>query len=226
MTDLISFKGYRDGVTLIINDTEPDFQEILKQLKLKMSHLNFFKGSVVNIDIGQRDTLSLDQLNSLNDILSAKNIQIKDVILNGSNGQSQKPDASTQPSAPSFASLNGNTLMVERTIRSGQSLSYPGSIVLIGDVHPGGEVIAQGNVIVWGTLSGIVHAGCAGDKKAFIIALQLVPTQLRIAQYIGCAPDQAPKLPRKAEIAFLQNKRIVVEDYNTNKNMLPNFSEN
>jgi septum site-determining protein MinC len=117
-----------------------------------------------------------------------------------------------------------DTLMISRTIRSGQSLSHPGSIVLIGDVNPGGEVFAKGNVIVWGTLAGLVHAGNCGDEKAFIIALQLIPTQLRIAHHIACAPEQAPDTPRRVEIAYLQKNRIVIEDYNNTKNMLANLS--
>lgn len=222
MNDLICFKGYRDGVTLILNDAEPDFQEILKQLKLKMSHLNFFKGAVVNIDIGQRDALSSDQLGSLEEILSSRNIQIKNIVLDG-----ERPNG-TEPSpvkpVKSVKPVKGDTLMVSRTIRSGQSLSYPGSIMLIGDVHPGGEVIAKGNVIVWGTLGGLVHAGNCGDKNAFIIALQLIPTQFRIAQYIACSPEQAMEMPRQPEIAYLQENRIVVENYNNTKNMLANLS--
>lgn len=221
MNDLICFKGYRDGVTLILNDAEPDFQKVLKQLKQKMTHLNFFKGAVVNIDIGQRDALSYEQLDSLEKILSSRNIQIKNVVLNG-----KKPDV-TQPS-PSLEQTvkheNGDTLMISRTIRSGQSLSYPGNIMLIGDVHPGGEVFAEGNVIVWGTLGGLVHAGSCGDTNAFIIALQLIPTQLRIAQYIACAPEQTPEMPRQPEIAYLHGNRIVIEDYNSTKNMLANLS--
>lgn len=219
MNDLICFKGYRDGVTLILNDTEPDFGEILKQLKMKMSHLNFFRGAVVNIDIGQRDALSPEQLDSLEEILSTKNIHIKNVVPNG-----EKPDVVKSSTVQTVQHVKTDTLMISRTIRSGQSLSHPGSIVLIGDVNPGGEVFAKGNVIVWGTLAGLVHAGNCGDEKAFIIALQLIPTQLRIAQHIACAPEQALDTPRRAEIAYLQNNRIVIEDYNNSKNMLANWS--
>ena len=223
MDELITFKGYRDGVTLILNDREPDFQKLLNHLKSKLSHLNFFKGAVVNIDIGQREALSPAELDSLEEILSTKNIKIKEIILNGSNGR--KPSESKKLLVPSQENVQSDALMVQRTIRSGQTLSHPGSIVLIGDVHPGAEVTAEGNVIVWGTLGGLVHAGSAGNKKAYIIALNLNPTQLRIAQYIGCAPKEAAELPRKPEIAYLQGNRIVIEDYNKMKNMLVDFIE-
>lgn len=215
MADLISFKGYRDGITLILDDSEPDFRKILNQLKVKLSYLSFFKDAVVNIDIGQRRSLSPEQLTSLEDVLSAKNIQVRNLILNG-----EKPKIPNHSPAPSEKTAKNENLMVSRTIRSGQSLSYPGSIVLIGDVHPGGEVIARENVIVWGTLSGVVHAGCGGNPKAFIIALHLVPAQLRIAQHIACASEQHPDLPRTPKIAYLQDNRIVIEEYNSTKNIL------
>ena len=219
MNDLICFKGYRNGVTLILNDTEPDFGLILKQLKKKMSHLNFFKGAVINIDIGQRNALSSKQMDSLEKILSSKNIQIKNV--NGDESDDTKP---TPMPMQNVKQVKGDTLMINRTIRSGQSLSYPGNIMLIGDVHPGGEVFAHGHDIVWVSLGGVVHAGSCGDENAFIIALHLIPTQLRIAQYIAFAPEQALETPNRPEIAYLQKNRIVIEDYNNTKNKLANLS--
>lgn len=223
MDELITFKGYRDGVTLILNDREPDFQKLLDHLKSKLSHLNFFKGAVVNIDIGQREALSPAELDSLEEILSTKNIKIKDIILNGSNGH--KPKETKNLLLPSYEKAHSDAIMIKRTLRSGQTLFHSGSIVLIGDVHPGAEVTAEGNVIVWGTLGGMVHAGSSGNKKAYIIALNLNPTQLRIAQYIGCAPKEAGELPRRPEIAYLQGERIVIEDYNKMKNMLVDLFE-
>lgn len=221
MDDLICFKGNRNGVTLILNDAETDFQKIINHLKQKMSHLNFFKGAVVNIDIGQRDPLSPAQLDSLEEVLSSKNIRINDVVLN-----SKKPSTTTRLPEQSVQHEKSDTLMISKTVRSGQRLTYPGNIMLIGDVHAGGEVIAQENVIVWGTIKGIVHAGSKGNKNAVIIALQLAPTQLRIADYIACASDQPPDLPRKPEIAYLKNNRIVIADYNKSKKMLNNLAQN
>jgi len=148
-------------------------------------------------------------------------------ILNGSNGHkpSESKNLNNKFFTPSYEKVHSDALMVKRTLRSGQTLSHSGSIVLIGDVHPGAEVIAEGNVIVWGTLAGMVHAGSAGNTKAYIVALNLNPTQLRIAQYIGCAPKEADDLPRRPEIAYLQGERIVIEDYNKMKNMLVDFLE-
>ncbi|MDD4360704.1 MAG: septum site-determining protein MinC [Syntrophaceticus sp.] len=222
MDDLICFKGTRNGVTLILNDAETDFQKIIDHLKQKMSHLNFFKGAVVNIDIGQRKPLSPAELDSLEEILSSNNIKINDVVLN-----SKKPSPSSRLPEQSVQHEKGDTLLISKTVRSGQRLAYLGNIMLIGDVHVGGEVIAQGNVIVWGSIKGTVHAGSQGNDNAFIIALQLDPTQLRIGKYIGCAPDQgSPDLPKRPEIAYIKNNKIIIADYNKSKNMLANLAQN
>ena len=79
-------------------------------------------------------------------------------------------------------------LLVRRTIRSGQLCQYAGTIVVIGDVNPGAQVVAEGDVIVWGKLRGVVHAGAAGDDHSMVGALVLAPTQLRIGHLIARAP--------------------------------------
>ena len=78
---------------------------------------------------------------------------------------------------------------IRSTLRGGTRIQYDGSVVVVGDVNPGAEVIASGNVIVLGILRGMVHAGANGDRAAFITALRLKPTQLRIADLIARCPD-------------------------------------
>lgn len=211
MTELIAVKGYRNGVTLILNDSESDFQKILTQLKVKLSHPNFFNNAVVDVDLGQREALSPEQLASLNGVLSARNIQIKNVIVKDQKPKKIVKYLTGRPPARA-ATPDGETLMVNRMVRSGQRLSYPGSIVLIGDVHPGGEIIAKEHIIVWGSLRGIAHAGSEGNEKALIIALHLAPAQLRIAHYIACPQEQSFALPKTPEIAYLQENAMIIEE--------------
>lgn len=97
------------------------------------------------------------------------------------------------------------------TLRSGMVVSYEGNVVVVGDVNPGAEVEATGNVIVLGTLRGIVHAGASGDRRATVIALNLRPTQLRIADIITRRqPFRSIQKPAP-EIASIKDGTIVVE---------------
>ena len=73
------------------------------------------------------------------------------------------------------------TLYINQTLRSGQTVSYEGNILIIGDAHPGSEIVATGDITVWGILGGIAHAGSLGNITAKVRALKLNAIQLRIA---------------------------------------------
>lgn len=84
-------------------------------------------------------------------------------------------------------------LYLRQTLRSGQAISHKGHLVIIGDVNPGAEVMAEGDITVWGALRGIAHAGIGGNIRAEIRALRLKPVQLRIAHAIARSPDRPGK---------------------------------
>lgn len=81
------------------------------------------------------------------------------------------------------------TLYLQQNLRSGQTMSYDGNIVLIGDAKPGSEIIAKGDITVWGILGGIAHAGARGNEYAKIRALKIHAIQLRISGYYARRPD-------------------------------------
>jgi septum site-determining protein MinC len=103
-------------------------------------------------------------------------------------------------------------LIARRTLRSGQQLRHPGSIAVIGDVNPGAEIVAGGDIVVWGKLRGTVHAGAMGNESAVVCALELMPTQLRIAQYFARSPEgRRRKSP--PEVARIREGKIVAESW-------------
>ncbi|PIE35075.1 septum site-determining protein MinC [candidate division KSB3 bacterium] len=100
------------------------------------------------------------------------------------------------------------------TIRSGQTLEFPGNIVVLGDINPGAYVIASGDIVVMGRLHGVVHAGAEGEERAVVISADFRPSQLRIAQYIGRPPDEYPRSRTKhlqTEKAYVRDGAIVIE---------------
>lgn len=118
------------------------------------------------------------------------------------------------PELPESESPPGDeTLLIERTVRSGQSISYPGHVVVMGDVNPGAEIVAGGHILVFGSLRGVAHAGALGDSKAIVAALRLCPTQLRIAGYITRSPDGEEVKPHQPEVASISEGAIVIERY-------------
>ncbi|MEN9223901.1 MAG: septum site-determining protein MinC [Thermostichus sp. HHBFW_bins_43] len=100
-------------------------------------------------------------------------------------------------------------LYLRSTVRSGTAVRHSGSVFLLGDLNPGGEIIAGGDILVWGRLRGLVHAGANGDEKALILALQLDPTQLRIADQVA-RPPEGGSLPNTPEVVYLQDGVICI----------------
>ncbi len=79
---------------------------------------------------------------------------------------------------------SSETKFYKTSLRSGQKIEFPGSIVIIGNVNDGAEIIAEENIIVLGTLRGMAHAGARGNEKAIIAAQTISSNQLRIASKI------------------------------------------
>ncbi|NTV90824.1 MAG: septum site-determining protein MinC [Clostridiales bacterium] len=100
------------------------------------------------------------------------------------------------------------------TVRSGNLVKFEGNVIIIGDVNPGGEVVATGNVIVMGSLRGMVHAGADGNKEAIVAALNLQPTQLRIADVITRSPDgKDTKASYIPEMASIKDEMVYIERF-------------
>ena len=119
---------------------------------------------------------------------------------------------SQDESSEGIARAGARGLVLRRRVRAGQTVRHSGSVVVIGDVNAGAEIVAGGDVVVWGRLSGTVHAGCLGNTSAVVCALELSPLQLRIAELITRpeegGPDREDSYP---EVAYVRDHTIIVE---------------
>jgi len=108
---------------------------------------------------------------------------------------------------------DANSKIISGTIRSGQKVETPFSLVVIGDVNPGADLVAGGDIVVIGSLRGTAHAGAYDDKgiDKFILALNMQPVQLRIGSVISRGSSEKSS---SVEIARIDNRRIIVEAYN------------
>ncbi|MBE3578133.1 MAG: septum site-determining protein MinC [Limnochordales bacterium] len=214
----VVFKGTRDGLLLRLDGSVP-FGELLSQLRqrLQMS-ANFYQGGQVRVEWGGRQVLESER-RELERVMAEHGLVLADsatpgpVSDGGAREKAQSP-AGTElvPNGPAAGETRpdpARTLYVRRTLRSGQRLRYDGHVVIMGDVHPGAEVVAAGDVVVLGRLQGVVHAGSNGDRRAVVVALVFEPMQLRIAELISRAPDDASP-PRGPEQAEIRGEQIVV----------------
>lgn len=217
----VQIKGIRDGLLIMLesgawNEMEGALFEHIKEKE------NFFKGAKITLDVGDT-VLRASDISSLRDKLSEKEMSLYAVI---SSSTTTKQNAKTlglltqismmqtEPIEKSIdTSVAGeNAVMIQRTLRSGFQVSYKGHVVVIGDVNPGAEVIASGSIVVWGKVRGVIHAGAEGDEKAVVCAMDLDPTQLRIAGYISIPP--AKKGKPQPEIAYIKDGKLVAESWN------------
>ena len=113
--------------------------------------------------------------------------------------------------------LNSNTgQFYKGTLRSGQVLEFDTSIVILGDINAGAQVVSTGNVVVLGKLLGNVYAGASGRENSFVVALQMNPTQIRIGDVIARSPDEKQKTENETRIAFAQDGNIYIEPLDRN----------
>jgi septum site-determining protein MinC len=127
----------------------------------------------------------------------------------------EKVVAQEQAEVPS----HGRTEIIARTLRSGTRKETPGSVIVLGDVNSGVELVAGGDIIVVGTLRGLAHAGATGRKDAIIWAQKIASPQIRIGQAIARASDASSikgmqaREGETAELARLEDNQIVIEPF-------------
>lgn len=217
----VRIKGIREGILVILGDGT--WEELCAAF---FDHLDqqeqFLKGARLAIDVGE-NVLDTSELVSLRSEISRRRLELWAIISSSTvteaNAQSLgiaiKIGSFSQdlelPSLGTNLQEGGQAILLRRTLRSGYSIKNPGHVIIIGDVNPGAEVIAGGDVVVWGKLRGVVHAGARGDEGAIVCALDLSPTQLRIAGLIALSPKRRGKpLP---ELARIKDEQVVAEPW-------------
>ncbi len=224
MDDPIAIKGIREGLLLTIRPDGGEWMELTNKLAARIDQQPaFFKGARVALDVGSRPVRP-HEMDSLKLALGKREMNLWAVISNSAtttatalnlglettlvHSQEQMEAAETDPEEQGTAGI-----LIDHTLRNGRTIRNTGNVVVIGDVNPGAEIIAGGNVVVWGKLRGRVHAGAGGDENAVICALDLAPTQLRIANFISMAPEDKRRKPRP-EIVSVRQGRIIAEHWN------------
>jgi septum site-determining protein MinC len=235
----IAIKGTRNGLLLTLEPETP-FSELLNALSHRLSEApGFFRGASLALDTRRRN-LRTSERTQLEELLA--NYQVSVTSLEQALVAKQhKPEVipSIVRSEPSIDVSNettiaaeilsestqvqidkldprdsDDTLFLRRTIRSGQAIQHASNVVILGDVNPGAEIVASGNIIVWGVLRGMVHAGYPNNENAIVCSLVLAPVQLRIAHLLSRPPD-GYQVQAHPEFATIKNGQIVVEAWHS-----------
>jgi septum site-determining protein MinC len=225
----VVFKGVGQEVQVILDPLAP-FAEIERELEEHLERSGkFFVGAAVTLVVGGRQ-LRDDQLQTIRQVLAIHSLTIGEI--RASLADKARPAAPPPLSSPIYTfeppvqparrreepsqaseMARNNALLVRGPLRSGQRVYAEHNLVVFGDVNPGAELIAGGDIMVMGVLRGVAHAGVPDNIAAIIAALSLKPTQLRIGHFISRSPEFQEKQDSGPEIARVDVDQIVVDSF-------------
>ena len=239
-TSLVAIRGTKHGLTITLQ--EGPIQETLVELNERLSRTaSFFRGAQLTLVV-ENSQVGPAQLEEINRMLTPHEITLRRIAtdntalasagnslglqVSGTDAPGEIiPETPPRAAAPALlapvtaaepdtveSSESYPAIVVRRTLRSGASIRHEGHIIVVGDVNPGAELISTCDVIVWGKLRGLVHAGALGDSNAIVCALRFEPTQLRIGNSIARMPE-GRKRKSVPEIAVIRDGKIEVVEW-------------
>ncbi|WP_026671466.1 septum site-determining protein MinC [Alkalihalobacterium bogoriense] len=201
----VTIKGTKEGLNFLLDDG-CSFSDLIVELKEKLSSKHYQQNdegrqAFVNVIVGNRF------------LTKEQETQLRDVIVRDNQLRIEKIDSNiiTKEEAEKIR-REKQIVTVAKVIRSGQVLEIKGDLLLIGDVNPGGKVMATGNVFIMGALRGAAHAGCEGNREAIICASRMEPSHLIIADELAEQPNRTEQVASEMECAYIhetENKVLV-----------------
>lgn len=196
-----------------------DWLEVWHQLKHRLNASERFWQPGTAVLLAAKDRL-LDgrQLQAIEQALSEVQLQLQRVETSrrqtavaaataGYSVEQSLPDEVLLGASAEATLSRTEPLYLQTTVRSGVEIRHSGTVIIVGDLNPGGSIVATGDILIWGRLRGIAHAGAQGDRQCRIAALQMEPTQLRIADMVARAPA-TPLSQAIPEVAYISPEGI------------------
>jgi septum site-determining protein MinC len=233
----VIIKGSNSGITVFL-DNEMAFEDLLESVSEKFkSASKFFNNANMAISFDGR-LLSAEEEKRILDVISdVSELNIVCVLDENNNMKEIYEDAVkkaiasvdisepvVQPVSDMESDSKTACMFYKGTLRSGQVFEADGSVVVLGDVNPGGKVVAKGSVIVLGSLKGNIFAGVDGNENAFVVALEMSPMQIKIGEIIARSSDTGTRITKgrnknkviEPKIAYVYDQNIYIEDLEQN----------
>lgn len=219
MNQKIQVKGIADKVYFQMGSNEWQ-EERSKLMEYVQNNATFLNGAKIILGLREHK-LNSKELFEIKDKLSDYSISLTDIETDDASTQetarllginilnSQNVSLSSPKTTSTQTFLSG--AFIQKPIRSGQTLHYPGHVTIIGDIHPGACVSAEGSILVWGKVKGEVHAGTNGDTNAFIIAFDFSHARLSIAGIT--MSNEKQKKDKHPEIALISANSIKIDSW-------------
>ena len=213
MNHPVIIKGTKSGIIVHLSDEIP-FGELKEKVCDKFKTSSDFLGDAqIALSFEGRKLSDEEQLILVDCITENSHLDVVCVI----DDNEEREAYFNRTLEEKLMTLNSNTgQFYKGTLRSGQVLEFDTSIVILGDVNAGAQVVSAGNVVILGKLLGNVYAGASGRENSFVVALQMNPTQIRIGDVIARSPDEKQKTITETKIAFSQDGNIYIEPLDRN----------
>lgn len=212
---LVTIKGTKHGLGLHLYDN-CSYEDLLKELQYKLNESsslhNENRDIKVTVELGNRYVTDEQKETIVHLIQEKQNLTV----------QSINSNLVTKKEAENWLKQS-ELKSITSIVRSGQILEVPGDLLLIGDVNPGGKVIAGGNIYIMGQLKGIAHAGYNGKDDAVIAASVMKPTQIRISSFIERVENTSSEKTREMECAYVNDSVIKIDRLQVLPHLRPNL---
>jgi septum site-determining protein MinC len=209
MNNPVIIKGNKYGIIVVL-DSDMDYESLREKIAEKFREsAKFFDKAQMALSFEGRKLTNEQQRDVLNIIAEETMLHVVCVIEDDP-GQEEKFKKALDEKLMELSNASGQ--FYKGNLRSGQVLESETSIIVIGDINPGARIVSKGNIIVLGSLKGSVFAGASGNNNSFVVALDMNPVQIRIADTIARSPDKQEKTAAKeTKIAFLEDGNIYIE---------------
>ena len=212
MANLVKIKGMRDGILIKLDENAP-FNDVYNDLcdKFRESS-NYFKDASLIIGFDGRKLTKEEEQKLIDGISLNSDINILCIIADDEEENQRFIRAKAR-----FDRFNNyeDKQFYKGSIRSHERVETDQSIIILGDVNPGGIVSSKGNIIILGTLYGTAHAGCSGNTNCFVVCLDMKSARIGIADSISDSDLKSSiwtknkVIPR---ISYLAGRDIVTEE--------------
>lgn len=212
MNNSVIIKGNKYGIVVILDDTL-DFEELKKNIAAKFSESSKFFGDAKMAISFEGRKLSAQEQREILDVISENSALHIVCVMDNDAEQEEKCKKTIEDKLMELSKRTGQ--FYKGTLRSGTVAEFETSVIIMGDVNNGARVVSKGNIIILGALKGTACAGATGNTNAFVVALDMSPLQIRIADIIARSPDNPQKDEvKEAKIAFLEEGNIYIEPLN------------
>lgn len=208
MHSSVVIKGNKSGMTVYL-DPEIPFEQLLEDIARKFHESAKFWGSVqMALTLEGRELTAEEEVQIVNVITDNSDVEIL-CLLDTDAKRIERCERALNEKLMELSSSTGQ--FYRGSIKRGDTLESESSIVVIGDVNHGGKVIAKGNIIVLGELKGSAHAGAAGNQNAVVVAIEMAPVHLKIADFTRPFSEKGKRLGKNPMMACIENDTICIK---------------